>query len=430
MEFMSRKMRELLCAHSDRLEEAQTLLAKEGVTEQEIEAKRTEIEQLNAEIEQQKAIDEEPFGSSGQALTNNLSKSKPEGVKNMENSIKFYTRDQAKSFVKDYTPQEETEQGLRMGAYLRGAITGNWTGAPKERAQFQSLNTAGGTVLIPQVLSAQILAQVMNKSMLYGTVPIVPMTSDNLTIAKVTSGPAVGFAAEGTLAPGMLFDSGIYSTANMAFEGVQLKSKTVRGIAKISNELLNSAQNLDQAVTDAFSSGLADAIDKAAVYGDGSNNTLTGIAHTEGVNIIAKGSDENYTPFVKAIGAIRSANGEPTTWGVNAAVDTSLNALVDTTKNPLKVPDVLAGLRRAISNNLRSNLAADGTTTGTGDKTFSESLVLDPSAMVFGQQMGISFAVTNTGLDALGTNSTYMAVTAYIDFAVLRPAFVSRIIGI
>ena len=87
-------------------------------------------------------------------------------------------------------------------------------------------------------------------------------------------------------------------------------------------------------------------------------------------------------------------------------------------------------MTKRISNNLRSTLAADGTTTGDGDKTHNESLIFDPKAMVFGQQMGITFNVSNVALDALGTNCTYFAVCSYLDFAVLRPAFVSRIYGI
>ena len=83
----------------------------------------------------------------------------------MSNNIKFYTKASAADFVKDHTPSSENEQGLHIGAYIRGAITGNWAGAEKEKSQFQSLATAGGTVVIPQELSAQILAQVMNKSL-------------------------------------------------------------------------------------------------------------------------------------------------------------------------------------------------------------------------------------------------------------------------
>lgn len=429
MAFLSREQREALSEQAEAKTALESIMSKEGSTAAEIEAATLRLQTANKAIE---GIDKDT-GSKSQKYTGGQPLNSHNGGNDtMSNNIKFYTKANAADFVKDHTPKSENEQGLHMGAYLRGAITGNWSGADKEKSQFQSLATAGGTVVIPQELSAQILAQVMNKSLLYGTAPVMPMTSDNLTIAKVTSGPQIGFAAEGELAPGMSFDGskGIYSTTDMTFEGVQLKSKTVRGIAKISNELLSSAANLDQAVVDAFSTGLADAIDKAAIYGDGANNTLVGVVNTTGINNLSKATDNYYIPYVKAIGAIRAANGEPSVWGLNAVTDTALNSLLAGDNNPLEVPPVVAGLARTISNNLRSTLAADGTTTGDGDKTFSESLICDPKAMVFGQQMGVTFNVSNVALDALGTNCTYFAICSYIDFAVLRPSSVSRVYGI
>lgn len=429
MAFLSKKMRELLSEQADAKSALQGFMDNSSsATAEQISSATERLEAANKAVEDQGKSDgnESNFSKGGQILNNNGGSTMTIG------NIKSYTKANSAELVKDFAAKDGNEQGLHIGSYLRGALTGNWEGAENERSAFRSLATAGGTILIPQQLSAQILAQVMNKSLLYGIAPVLPMTSDNLTIAKVTSGPQVGFAAEGALAPGMSFDStkGTYSTTDMAFEGVTFKSKTVRGVAKISNELLSSAANLDQAVTEAFSSGLADAIDKAAIYSDGTNNTIKGVCSTEGINAVAKGSDSNYIPFVKAIGAIRAANGEPTTWGVNATTDTVLNSLLDANNNPLKVPDVVTGLTRKISNNLRSNLAADGTTSGAGDKTYSESLVFDPKAMAFGQQMSVQFAVTNTGMDAVGTNSTYIAVASYIDFAVLRPSFISRVYGI
>ncbi|HCA30420.1 MAG TPA: phage major capsid protein [Ruminococcaceae bacterium] len=427
--YVSKEMRQLLSDKADAQADARKLLKNDNATAEQINAATERLKAANTAIEKQEKEEKEDFSKHHLRKLNGNSVANSGG--DITNNVKSYTRKNANDFVKDHTSSDEDEQGLHIGAYLRGALTGNWEGAQKEKRQFQSLATAGGNILIPQQLSAQILAQVMNKSLLYGTVPVLPMESNNMTIAKVLSGPEIGFAGEGELAPGMSFNNekGTYSTTDMAFTGVQLKSKTVRGVAKISNELLSSAKNLDQATIDAFSSGLADAIDKASIYGDGAGNTIKGIAGTEGVNLIQKGEDEAYIPYVKAVGAIRAANGEPSMWGLNASTDTALNILTDSDKNPLKVPEVLTGLARRISNNLRNNLAADGTTTG-DEKTFSESLIFDPKAMVFGQQMSVQFNVTSVGMDALGTNSTYIAITSYIDFAVLQPTFISRICGI
>ena len=72
---------------------------------------------------------------------------------------------------------------LDLGKYVRGAVTGNWNDATEERAAFTTSSTG---VIIPQVLSAQVIDMARNVSLFTKAgVPIVPMETNNLTIARV-----------------------------------------------------------------------------------------------------------------------------------------------------------------------------------------------------------------------------------------------------
>lgn len=355
-----------------------------------------------------------------------------EGGKMVENK-KFRMFNKADDLIKTY----KNEKGLDLGKYVKGALTGKWDNAQIERIENSTLSTSTGAVLIPQSLSAQILAKVMNKSLIYGSgVPMVDMPTGNLTVAKVSKNPDVSFKGEGQLATGVTFDSskGTYTTGSAEFQGVQLKSKTIYGLCKVSDEVLNSAENLTEVLTQAFSDALADGIDKACIYGtglknsDGSDNPnpqILGIANTTGINDIAASGDIStihYTPFVKAVGAIRKNNGEPTTLGINSDVDTALNLLTNSNGDPLGIPQVISNLNHVVSNNLRNNL-------GTGINE-SEALVFDPTSMMIGQQIQVAFQVSNQAMDAFATGSTYFRIYTMLDLGVLRPEFISRITGL
>lgn len=355
-----------------------------------------------------------------------------EGGKTMGNK-KFRMFNKADELKKAY----KNEKGLDLGKYVRGSLNANWKDAELEKLENSALSTGTGIVMIPQALSAEILSNVMNKSLIYGSgVPMVDMPNGNLTIAKVTKNPDVAFKGEGQLAAGITFDStkGTYSTGTAEFAGISLKSKTIFGICKVSDEVLNSAENLTEVLTQAFSEALADGIDKACIYGTGTKNTdgtdnpnpqILGIANTAGIKTVSASGDistVHYVPFVQAVGAIRKANGEPTTLGINSDTDTALNLLTNGNGDPLGVPQVVNNLNHVVSNNLRNNLG-----TGTNE---SEALVFDPTSMIIGQQIQVAFQVSNQALDGFGTGSTYFRIYSMLDFAVLRPEYITRITGL
>ena len=71
----------------------------------------------------------------------------------------------------DRVPMTERKH-LDLGKYIRGAVTGNWNGAAEERSAFST--TATG-VIIPQILSAQIIDRARELSLFTSAnVPVIP----------------------------------------------------------------------------------------------------------------------------------------------------------------------------------------------------------------------------------------------------------------
>ena len=202
---------------------------------------------------------------------------------------------------------------LDLGKVIRGMYTGNWEGAEAEKRE---MNTSGTGVIIPAVCSGQILDYARNVS-LFGSadVPVYPMSSNNLTLARLVNDPTFKFKAEGEEATASSFD----------IDSVELKAKTCYGYAYVSIEAIESAKNLTDIVLQSFGQAMATAIDKAMLYGQYNGATYddfapAGIMNDENINTIIA-TNKGYADYIKAIGSVRTANGNPTVLGMNAKTD-------------------------------------------------------------------------------------------------------------
>ncbi|WP_242225356.1 phage major capsid protein [Bacillus cereus group sp. BfR-BA-01380] len=346
-------------------------------------------------------------GTGGRTISSiNFSTGSIANDETFEDGHKILTRSQSLS---DMYPNSDK---LSLGKYLRGAITGDWLNAQKEQNEFRSLSTATSSVLIPQVLSSQVIDTARNQSILFQSgVPMLPMESNNVTISKVKTDPQFSFKAEGA-------DS---SESVMEFEPVTLKSKTVYGLVSVTLEALQSSANLESVVRNAMAESIARTIDKACLFGNKADEPK-GVLNYADINEEAAGTSKGYSPFVKAIGKIRRANGDPTAWALNANTDEDLNLLVDSNGNPLIIPQVVENLNRMVSNQLPNNGGA-----GSNEST---AMIFDPNSLLIGMQSPIMVEVSREALDAWKKGLVYLRVYAMIDIAVLRPKHITKITGL
>ena len=388
---MSKELRELLNQLEKENERLNNLINKENVSKEELEEVSANIDSLEARIKAQKKKDE-GFGD-----VNFDDMQQLKGTKNTINSnLKLVNK--GDSFF-NATIKNNENDNLSIGKYVKGMLTGDWENAASEKATYRELTTSTGKTLIPQELSAQII-DLARPQMALGDIPILPMESNNMTIARIEKDPVFQFKEE--LAKAEFSD--------MSFGSVELKSRTIYGLMKISLELLNSAKNIDQVIQQAMANSIAQSIDTVGLYGDGQLQPK-GILTYEDINIISSDDIETskYKSFVKGIGSITKANGTPTTISYNSNIDTSLSLLTDTTGQPLNMPKKVEGLQHKVSNNMKDN----------------QAMVYDNNSIVMGLQNKI---IIDTSSElGFEDGSVWLRVYAMLDFAILKPKSITRI---
>lgn len=302
-------------------------------------------------------------------------------------------------------PMTEQKKNLDLGKFVRGAVTGRWEDAAEERA---AMTTDVLGVVIPQYCAAEIIDAARNISLFTAAeVPVVPMASNNLTIARVVRDPVFGFKAEGAAQA---------ESNDFELSGVELKAKTCYGYAYVSLETIHSATNLRQILMETLASAMADAIDKGMLYGG--SNAPKGIMNDDEVNVIVA-SNNGYADFVKAIGAVRRANGVPTVMGINADTEEILSLLCDEQGQPLNAPKAVDALNTVVSN----QLAAD-------PEKGSDALVFDPNAMVIGIQNHLVVRIFQDSDYCIQNGMVGFQVYSMLDCAAVRPSHISKITGI
>lgn len=306
-------------------------------------------------------------------------------------------------------------EALDLGKYIRGVITGDFTNAEAERRSMTSVN---GSVLIPAVLSAKVLDTARNISFFTAAgCPVIPMTNGNITIARVSSDPTFKFYDELAEA----------SESSLALEPVELKAKTARGYCYVSRELLESAQNLNGVLNQAFAGAIAQMIDAAGLYGQYNSTTSaydtfapSGVMNDTDINVIAMSSnDMAYTAFIKAIAQVRGANGTPDTLGTNANGEEAIALCHDSNNQYLTMPEVISKMNRVISNSFKSE-----TTDGV---IHSDAIILDKNAVAVGVQNNIRVRMIDTSDYCIKNNAVCFEVTAMLDIAVVRPSHICKI---
>src|SRR5207244_1562131 len=122
---------------------------------------------------------------------------------------------------------------LSIGKLVRGMVSSKWSGAEGEhRALTEGTNSAGG-FLTPEPLAAAFLDRVRNASrVMQAGAHTVPMASDTLSIARMTSGATVAWKSEGNA----------ITPSDMVFDRVTFTARTLPILVKLSRELFEDMQ--------------------------------------------------------------------------------------------------------------------------------------------------------------------------------------------
>ena len=296
-----------------------------------------------------------------------------------------------------------------LGDMVRGIVTGRWENTELKNA----VTTSGTSVIIPQVLSGQVIDLARDMS-LFGQakVPTAPMQTNNLTISRIKTDPVFKFKAEGAEAEESSFE----------LDSVELKSKTVYGYCYVTLEAIESSRNLDAIIRRTFAAAVAQGIDRAMLYGQYNGSSYDAFAPSgvmNDANILSLASVGGYDDYIKAAAAIRKKNGVPSVVAINAATDETLALLKNQRGDYLAAPAQFTQLQKIVTNQLEAD-----------ETTGSDALVFDPTAMLIGLQNSLRIKVVEGSDEAIKKGLIAFQLYSMIDCQVVRPSAVCRITGV
>lgn len=247
--------------------------------------------------------------------------------------VQVLTREQnVSNWLHDNTTAEQAQSGS-FDRYLRGIVTGNWSGATEERAMSEGTSTAGGH-LVPTALSANVidLARASSVVIRAGAVT-VPMTTQTLKVPRLTNEGSPAWRAE----------NDPVTAADMVFDSVTFTARSLDRLVILSRELFeDSDPSAGDVISQAFAAQIALEIDRVALRGSGTPPEPKGVLNHTNVTITnhgaAGGAIANYDWFLDAIGTVRDNNFEPTGHILAPRSITSLTKLKQATTNAYLVP--------------------------------------------------------------------------------------------
>lgn len=329
---------------------------------------------------------------------------------------------------------DASDSPVSWGRYMRGVVTGDWRHAQAERAMSEGTLGAGG-YLVPTPLSDQVIDKARNAAVIMRAGAVtVPMDTSSLAMARITGDPTPGWHTE----------AAAISASDMSFDRVVLQARTLVAICQLSVELAEDAANADQVITDTLAKVLALELDRAALMGDGTSGSPTGIRNQPNVGVDttlfgANGSAiSGTTPtgavawdwLSKTIYTVRGLNEAPNAAIMSERTAGELDLLRASTGEPLQPPRSVAALDRGI---LTTNAVPNTLVQGTSNAA-SVAFVGDFSKVMIGMRRQLQLEVSRTATVAATSmfSTLQVAIRAYMrcDVQLQRPAAFRAVLGI
>lgn len=229
---------------------------------------------------------------------------------------------------------------LGFGDVVRAKITGARNDDEK-RALAEGTDSAGGYT-VPTPLAGQFIDRMRAKSVaIRAGAMTVPMTSETLAIARLETDPSCDWRAENAA-----IDEG-----DPTFGRVLFSAKSLAGMIRVSRELMEDSINVGSMIEEGFAGAMANKLDYAAIWGDGTSNAPTGVVNTAGINSVSMATNgaaiTDYDKLIDAVYELQADNADdPTGMIYSPRTGAALAKLKDGDGNPLSVPQMVAGIPR------------------------------------------------------------------------------------
>lgn len=272
--------------------------------------------------------------------------------------------------------------GRMMNIMVNGAEKAN--ASEKEiRSMQEGVDSLGGYT-VPTQLLGTFIDKMRAKSVCQqaGAVTVL-LSSNKVNIARLATDPTVAWRLE----------LGNVVESDATFDQVQFVAKSLACTIRLSKEVLADSININEALEHALANALALEVDRACLFGTGTDPQPRGIANVAGIPTVSVGAANgaaitNYAPILAAMQKLSEANSDPAT-GIVMAPRTlfTLAGLADSTGQPLKAPAVVAKIPMLDTNSVPINLTKGTSTNAT------KVIVGDFSQMMLGVRQSLEIKV-------------------------------------
>lgn len=318
----------------------------------------------------------------------------------------------------DYVPATAAERRLRFGAFIRGYVTGDWTGAEAEK---RAMSTSGASALIPAPVAAEFIDRARNKMQTNAAgIRTVRMDAATLKVPRLT----------GSSAPAWRNEAAAIATGDLTVDSVTLTARSLAFRVTLSRELAaDSSPDALELISYDLAAQVALEIDRVVLRGTGTAPEPRGVRNTSGITTVTLGSGNGetvavgkYAPLLVAQGAVRGLNFEPNAWLANPRQQASLGALLAVADGQyLKPPAALDDMRKLFTAQIPINL-----TVGTSNDC-TEVYVAQWNQVLLGwREEPAMFQLAEL---SAGTGSLDLIIHARADVAVAQPAAMYVILG-
>jgi len=148
----------------------------------------------------------------------------------------------------------------------------------------------------------------------------------------------------------------------------ELNPRSLSALVKVSYELLADSANIEEILTSALLGALSLELDRACLFGSGTQNQPVGLYNYPGITALSQGVNgatiANFDPLIDMVYELELANSAPPTaaiWHPRTARD--LRKRKDTTNQPLLAPDPIPAMPKLATTSVPINLT-QGTSVG------------------------------------------------------------------
>jgi HK97 family phage major capsid protein len=246
------------------------------------------------------------------------------------------------------TPEASGQRdlGYGFGDFIHGAVCG--TSRPDIKNALSEGSDSAGGYSVPEILLNQIVDAMRARQIaVRAGATTVALSSDSVRMLKIASDPKPSWRAENSPV----------AESEPTFSAVQFSPKSLAVLVKCSRELLEDSVNINEALTLAFSAAMAEALDRAVIFGDGQNSTPLGLIN-QGIPEIEMASDggeiTGYGKILDLLETFQSNDNwdQPSAMVMHPRTWRAIEGLVDNEGNPMRAPESVYSIPKHISTNM------------------------------------------------------------------------------